>query len=325
MLLSPLAVKRLKEATTFYYYDWYPYATHSRRNELSRMFLEEAEKLLDQKAESAVKHLVEQYHRGEISYERYSESVEDISQEEGKRGAAYGQEYARNQVFDLAQKELEKIKKREHDLSLTDAKKQYEAEKRKTEQQIKEVVQQSLVAIEAAKQQHEASLGEVAKTQTQTLQQDQHAIVETTKTEIEQILLKRLQEEREQITKQITEQEDLRPAREAAQRAMALVEARERKAIIQKAIKNTAMGVGWILLAFILIALFFQFLANWALALGIVVFIGLRIIALFWKDVVPEGKLAEDKRQISLFQTQSEDYAGREEKERSALLLQRIS
>jgi hypothetical protein len=288
------------------------------------MFLEEAEKLLDQKAESAVKHLVEQYHRGEISYERYSESVEDISQEEGKRGAAYGQEYARNKVFDLAQKELEKIKKREHDLSLADAKKEYEAEKRKTEQQIKEVIQQSLVAIEAAKQQHEASLGEVAKTQTEILHQDQQAIIETTKTEIEQILLKRFQEEREKITQEIQEQEVLRPSREAVKRAMIQVETRERKAKAQKAVKGTAMGVGWLLLIVILFALAFPFLPNWTLILAIVVFIGLRMLHFFWKDIVPEGKLAEDKRQISLFQTQSEDYAGLGEEERSALLVQRI-
>src|SRR6266851_7172961 len=98
MLLNPTAVRRLKDVTA---YNYWPNTTHEQRNELARMFNEEAAKLLDQKAESTIKHVVELYSRGEIPYERYMELIEEVSKEEEVQGASYGGEYARNRAFDF--------------------------------------------------------------------------------------------------------------------------------------------------------------------------------------------------------------------------------
>lgn len=119
MLLNPMAARRLKDVTA---YTYYPLSTHARRNELARMFNEEAQKLLDQKAESTIKHLVERYSNGEITHEQYLELVEQVSKEEEARGAAYGGEYARNRAFEYAQKVLDRAKEQAYAISLAEAK-----------------------------------------------------------------------------------------------------------------------------------------------------------------------------------------------------------
>jgi hypothetical protein len=129
MMLNPDAVAKLKAVTGNY--SW-PYITHAQRNELARVFIQEAGRLLNQEAESRVKHAVECHSKGELSYEEYMELIEQISCEEEARGATYGGTYARNRVFDFAQKVLDREKKRIYDLSLADARKQFEQEKQKT-------------------------------------------------------------------------------------------------------------------------------------------------------------------------------------------------
>lgn len=130
MLLSPTAVRRLKDVTA---YGYYPDTTHEQRNRLARMFNEEAGKLLDQKAESTIKRAVELHSKGDISYEQYMEMIEEVSKEEEARGASYGGAYARNRAFEFAQKALDRAKEQAHALSLADAQKQYELEKQKEE------------------------------------------------------------------------------------------------------------------------------------------------------------------------------------------------
>lgn len=147
MLLSPKAVRRLKKVTQSYWYNWYPKATHTERNELSRMFLEEVNKLLDQKSESLVKRAVEQYVNGDLSYEQYLQRVEQIAQEEGERGADYGRTYASNQVFSLAQKEVERVKKHREGLEVLEAKQQMERERAETVTHIKATEQAALTAL----------------------------------------------------------------------------------------------------------------------------------------------------------------------------------
>lgn len=88
MLLNQKAVEKLKSVTEVTGYYWYPYRTHAQRNELSRIFIEEAGRLLDQQAESTIKHGVELYCKGNISYEQYSELIEQVSRDEEARGAA---------------------------------------------------------------------------------------------------------------------------------------------------------------------------------------------------------------------------------------------
>ena len=66
----------------------------------------------------------------------------ELIEEEAVRGAAYGEEYARNRVFDFAQQALDHVQK------------QYEIEKQKTEQSIRDIVQQSIEALETATHQH---------------------------------------------------------------------------------------------------------------------------------------------------------------------------
>ncbi|BCL81568.1 hypothetical protein ccbrp13_40330 [Ktedonobacteria bacterium brp13] len=107
MLLNPIAVEKLKDVTRRYHWTM---ITHSQRNELARMFIEEAGRLQDQKAESSIKHVVEVYSKGEITHERYIELIEQMSKEEETRGASYGGAYARNRVFDFAQKALDRAK-----------------------------------------------------------------------------------------------------------------------------------------------------------------------------------------------------------------------
>ncbi|MBO0781656.1 MAG: hypothetical protein J2P37_22775, partial [Ktedonobacteraceae bacterium] len=220
MLLSPQAVRRLKDVTA--YNNW-PNTTHEQRNELARMFNEEAGRLLDQKAESTVKHVVELHSSGDITFERYIELIEEISREEETRGAAHGGEYARNRVFEFAQKALDRAKDRAHALQLSDAKRQYELEKRKTEQGLREVVQQGMVDVKTAVQQHDADLKATAHEQKAGLVQDQERLVAHTKTEIEQVILARLQEERARREREIHEEEAARPAREAARTAIARI------------------------------------------------------------------------------------------------------
>ena len=322
MLLNPLAVKKLKEVTA---YNYWPYTTHEQRNELARMFNEEAGRLLDQKAESLVKHTVEIYSKGEIPYERYIERIEQVSKEEAMRGAAYGEEYARNRVFDFAQKALDRAKDQVHALSLTDAKKQYEMEKQKSEQSIKEVAQHSIATLETLTQQRDAEFKTITQKQKEELLHDQESIIERTKTEIEQSISRHLQDERDRQEREIHEQEDIRPAREATRTATERVAVLEKKVRTHKRLKIGLVGLGVVVfLALVIILLFFPPLPQWIIALLLAVIASIFATSSFWKSTISEDNITAYKRQIALYQTKSDEYAALSEEERCALLVQRI-
>jgi uncharacterized membrane protein len=319
MLLSPLAVEKLKGVTRSWYW---PYITHEQRNELARMFLQEAGRLLDQKAESAIYHAVERYSKGELPYERYIELIEQVSQDEAAKGAAYGAEYARNRVFDFAQKALDRVQEQAYALALTDAKKQYESEKQKTEQGIKDLMQHYEQTLRTMLEQQETDLTALTQQQKADLMQEHERIVERAKTEIEQVLLKHFQEERNRLEQEIREQEALRPAREAARAAIERVEQRSRRAQAQRRWRGGIFGLGVLVVLALIILLLFVPLPQWVIVLTLLVVIVIFVIASLWRSA--DATLAEDRRQVALYQTQSGEYAGKSEEERIALLVQKI-
>lgn len=321
MLLNPIAVKKLKAVTAFGYW---PYTTHERRNELAQMFLEEAGKLLDQKAESTVKHVVESYSNGEISYERYIELIEQVSKEEAARGASYGGDYACNRVFEFAQKALDRAKEQAYALSLADEKKQYEVEKQKAAQTIKDLVQQYVVTLETSMQQHDTQFEALTQKQKEDLIQNQESILEHTKTEVGHIISGQLQEERDKLEREIHEQEEMHPSREAARVAIERVALLEKKAQSHKLRKYALMGLGVVGFLSLAILLLFVSLPQWTILILLVVTASIFITSSLWKSPIPEDKIAGHKRQIALYQAKGGEYAPLSGKERYALLVQRI-
>src|SRR5690349_12088272 len=91
MLLNPRAVQQLRLVTANY--DW-PYTTHKQRNDLARMFIYEAGRLIDQKQEIELQRLAEQLQNSAITYEEFQSEVAKISEDEGERGSQQGREYA---------------------------------------------------------------------------------------------------------------------------------------------------------------------------------------------------------------------------------------
>jgi hypothetical protein len=261
----------------------------------------------------------------EISYEQYSEMIEEISQEEGKRGACYGEEYARNHVFEFAQKALDRAKDQAHALSLADAKKQYEIERQKTEQSLKNVVQQYLADVQTITQQHSEDLKTLTQEQKEDLTQNLEEITRHTKSEIEQVIATQLQDERKKLEQEIREQEDLRPARAAAQTAIQRIMQLEKRARNHLRRRNGLVGLGFAFVLLLAILLISFPPPQW-LSIAILIVIAAAFAASqLWKSGIPEDKLAEGKRQIALFQTKGGDYAGLSEEERCALLAQRVS
>ncbi len=318
------------------------------------MFREEAERLLDQKAESVIKHAVEQHTCGDISYEQYMEVIEQVSKEEEGRGATYGASYARNRVFDFAQNALDRAKERQHTLALADARKQFEEEKQKTNQILKEAVREGLEEVKTATQQHNADLETIVQQkqealiatltpildrtkalieQAETITDQQkdalrynlEMVVEQTKTEISQILTNQLQAEMRRREEAIREEERLRPAREAAHAAMARVTTLSRRARSHRLAKMGIEILGLLCIVLLLIVSAFSLLPQWGIALFLAVTISLGLIAYRWKSPVPEKMLTDYQQQIAQFQTKSGPYASLSEEERCALLIQNIN
>jgi predicted negative regulator of RcsB-dependent stress response len=288
------------------------------------MFNEEAGKLLDQKTESTIKHAVELYGRGDISYERYMELIEEVSQEEEARGAAYGGAYARNSVFEFAQKALDRAKDQAYALSLTEAKKQYELERQKAEQSLKEVVQQYLAEVQTITQQYDAELKTITQGQKEEFVQNQGEVIERTKAAIEQIISIQLQEERKRREQEIREEEALRPAREAAWTAIGRVATLEKKIRTHQQLKRGLVVLGWVFLAALLVILLFLSVPQWGTVIAIAAITLVLVIPALWKSPISIEKVAAYQREIALYQTGSGDYAPLSEEERCALLVQRI-
>jgi hypothetical protein len=321
MLLNPLAVEKLKDITV---YGWHPYTTHARRNELIRMFIEEAERLLDQKAESTIKHVVGLYSNGKISYEQYIELVEQVSEEEAKRGAAYGETYARNRVFDFAQQVLDRINEQAYDLALTDVKKQYEKEKQKADQIVKDFVQQYVTMLKTVTQQHDVELETLTQKQKEELTLNQESIIEHTKAEIEQVLARQLQEESERRERELHEQEELHPAREATRTAIERVALLEKKAQKHKQRRNGLVALGLVVFLALVISLLFFSFSQWITVIVLIVVAAIFVTFYAWKGSISDNMIAEHKRQVALFQTKSGEYAPLSEEDRCALLVQRV-
>jgi hypothetical protein len=339
MLLNPRAVEKLKSVT------WYPYyyRTHAQRNEQERRFLEETERLLDQQAESTIKHLVECYCQRDISYEEYSERVEQISKEEEVRGAALGAASARNHVFDFAQRVLDREKEQIATLTLAEAQKNYEVERQKADQVIKDAVQQGLAEIATATQQ----LDEQKNTNTQMLQalgdqkvadlnvltskQEEHLLhqheqlMEQTKTQIDQVVFSRLQEEIDKLGQEIHERENLRPARDAARTAIAHVTLQERQLKTYKLFRNGLRVLSALVFSALLLTLIFLSLPQWGIVVLLVIIAAIFIATLIWKSPVSETTVLGNKKEVAFFQTKSGDYGSPlNEEERCTLLVQRV-
>jgi hypothetical protein len=321
MLLNPMAVNKLNNVTRIAYY---PYTTHYLRNEATRAFLKEAGRLLDQQAESTVKHAIELYTTKEISYEQYLEIIERVSNEEAVRGAAYGGEYARNRVFDFAQTILDQAKEQAHELALLEAKKQYEREKQKTEQSLKEVVQHYLAEMQTMTERHDAELKTITQEQKEELVLNQGEIIERTKAAVDQMISTRLQEETSRREQELQEAEALRPAREAARTATEHVAALERKIRMHQWLRTGLAGLGVVCFVALVIILLFFSLPQWGTVIALAVIASILVSAFLWKSPIPEDKVAAYRREIACYQTKSDDYAPLSEEERCSLLVQRI-
>jgi len=342
MLLNLKAVKRLKRVTESMGYWYNTDETHAQRNELARMFIEEAGRLLDQKAEQTIKHNVELYCKGEISYERYSELLDQVSREEEARGATQGGAYARNHVFDFAQKAFEQEKDRIHALALAEVKKNSEVERQKADQVVKAAIQQGLAEIATTAQQYtqqheeekgkhvqalqdmvEQKIAELSSV-TQTHEKHLQRLVGETKTEVDVAISTRWQEETHKREQEIYEQEARRPTREAARAALNRVAMQEQKGQVHKRLRSGLIGLGGLLLCALIILLLLLSLPQWVSVLLIVIVASIFLTAWIWKSPLPEQTLLHNRKEVELFQTQSGDYASLSEEERCTLLVQRI-
>lgn len=341
MLLNPKAVQRLKLVTRArgYYYD--TYQTHSQRNEWTYMFLEEARKLLDQQAEQTIKHTVELYCAGEISYERYSELIEQISKEEEERGALQGGAYARNHVFDFAQKAVDREKERRHALALTEAQKKLEIERQKADQTLKTTIDQGLAEIAAINRQYTQQYDEetgkrvqvwqevVAQkvTELRSLAQKQeeqlHQLVAQTRTEMGEAIDRRWEEETRKMEQQMYEKETLRPAREAARAAIDRVTLQEQRVQRYHRLRGGLIGL-WVVLLLALVVTLFSSVPLWISILVIVLIALIFLTIVIWKSPILEQALLYNRKEVERFQTQSDDYTALREEDRCTLLVQRM-
>jgi len=342
MLLNPKAVKRLKQVTKSMGFWYNSYETHAQRNELARMFIEEAGRLLDQKAEQTIKHSVELYCKGEISYERYCECIDQVSREEEARGATQGGAYARNHVFDFAQKAFEQEKDRMHALALAEVRKNYEVERQKADQVVQAAIQQGLTEIATTTQQYTQQYEEEKGKRVQALQDIaeqkitelrsitqtheghlQHLVGET-KAEVDLAIATRWQEETHRREQEIYEQEVRRPAREAARTAIDHVTRQERQGQAHRRLKNGLIGLSVLLLVPLSILLLLPSVPRWVGVLLLLVVVAIFFLTLIWKSPHPEQTLQHNRKEVELFQTQSGDYASLGEEGRCTLLVQRI-
>ncbi len=342
MLLNPKAVKRLKRVTESMGYWHNTYETHAQRNELARMFIEEAGRLLDQKAEQTIKHHVELYCKGEITYERYCELIDQISRDEEARGATQGGAYARNHVFAFAQKAFEQEKNRMHALALAEAKKNYEMERQKADQVVKAAIQQGLAEIATTTQQYAQQYEEEEGKRVQALQDiveqkiaelnsitqthEEHLqhLVGETKTEVDVAISTRWQEETHRREQEIYEQETRRPAREAARAALDRVALQEQQWRVHKRLRNGLIGLGGLLLFAAIILVLLLSLPRWVSALLLAIVALTFLTAWIWKSPLAEETLLHNRKEVGLFQTQSGDYASLSEEDRCRRLVQRI-
>jgi hypothetical protein len=321
MLINPEAVEKLRDVTTM---RGYPGTTHRQRNEAIRSFLAEAGHLLDRQAESTVKHAVERYGAGELSYEDYQALIEQVGREEAKRGAALAETFARNRVFELAQRFLDQAQEHARQLQLLEARKQLEQEQQKTERLLRDLMQQHTDELQRFAQQikedltstHEAARNDVLSTH-QTL-------LEQTRQQVDRIILQYLQEERERQQREIREQEEQRPAREAVRTAIERVRLLEQRYSRHQWRLRGMVGLGLGIFLVFLVWLFFA-PPLWIEISTSLIAVALLVSAALWKNPVPEERLAAARREIALYQARSGEYAPLSEEERRALLLQRIA
>ena len=342
MLLNPKAVQRLKRVTESVGYWYNTYETHAQRNELARMFIEETGRLLDQQAEQTIKHSVELYCKREISYERYCELLDQVSREEEVRGAAQGGAYARNHVFDFAQRAFEREKDRMHALALAEVKKNVEVERQKADQVVKAAIHQGLAEIATTTQQYTQQHEEEEGKRVQALQDIvaqkitelssitqtheghlQHLVGET-KAEVDLAISTRWLEETHRREQEIYEQEVRRPAREAARTAIDRVTIQEQQRQVHRRLRNGLIGLSGLLLVPLIILFLLPSVPRWVGALLLLIVAAICFMALIWKSPHPEQTLQHNRKEVERFQTQSGEYASLAEEERCSLLVQRM-
>jgi hypothetical protein len=327
MLLNLEAVRKLKDVVQDYYNEdyYYPRTTHRQRNRMSHMFLEEAGKLLDQKAESTLKHAVEQYMEGEISYEQYSDVVEYISKEEGERGAAYGRESARNQAFKKAQKLLDEAKKRNDELKLTKEKKEYEAKRIEMVERLREAEKTSLAAIEVAKNKAGEQIVALVAQQKDILLADHEAVGQRTEQKIEELLVTKIAQAQEQAAQEIREQELLKPGRDAAQAAIRRAMDFEQRVQREKRWKYVLLVLTGLLSVGIIMGKVFFSWPDWSILFVLVGAILFFCIFALIDTKKWDERVKQNKREIGLYQTRGGEYAGLSDETRQAQLIERLT
>jgi hypothetical protein len=292
---------------------------------MSHMFLEEADKLLDQKAESTLKHAVERYMNGEISYEQYIEIVECASQEEGERGAAYGRESARNKTFEKAQKLLDEAKKRNDELKLTKEKKEYEAKRIEMVVHIREAEKSSLDAIESARTEAGEQVRALVEQQKDALLADHEAIEQQTEQKVEALLTTKIAQAQEQAIQEVREQELLKPGRDAVQAAIRRAEDFEQRVQREKGWKYFLLVLTGLLSVGIIMGKLFFFWPDWSILFVLVGGILFFCIFALMDTKKWDERVKQNKREIGLYQTRGGEYAGLSDEKRQARLIERIA
>ncbi|MBX5458772.1 MAG: hypothetical protein IRZ31_17915 [Thermogemmatispora sp.] len=148
---------------------------------MAKAFLAEAGRLLDQQAEATVKDAVERYCAGELPYEDYQEIIQQVSNEEAKRGAAPGETAARNRVFDLAQRLLDQAREHARQLQLIEAQKQLEQEHQKAEQMLRDLQQKHTSELQQYVQQIKEDLTSIHEAVKKDLISTREAAIEQTR------------------------------------------------------------------------------------------------------------------------------------------------
>jgi hypothetical protein len=327
MLLNLEAVRKLKDVVRDYYNEeyYYPRTTHRQRNRMSHMFLEEADKLLDQKAESTLKHAVERYLDGEISYEQYIEIVECTSQEEGERGAVYGRESARNKTFEKAQKLLDEAKKHDDELKLIKEKKEYEAKRIEMVVHIREAQKASLVAIESARTEAGEQVRALVEQQKDVLLADHEAIEQRTEQKVEALLTTKIAQAQERAIQEVREQELLKPGRDAVQAAMRRAVDFEQRVQREKRWKYFLLVLTGLLSVGIIMGKLFFFWPDWSILFVLVGGILFFCIFALMDTKKRDEQVKQNKQKIGLYQTRGGEFAGLSDEERQARLIEQIA
>jgi hypothetical protein len=216
-------------------------------------------------------------------------------------------------------------------------------ERQKADQAVKEAVQHGLAEITTATQRYEEqqhksiqALQEMAeqrqtdlkalisKQEENQLRQHEH-LVEQAKTEIDQVVSSRLQEDIHRREQEIYEQEELRPFREAARTATERVALQEKQVQAHKRLKNGLIGLDVLAFLALIVMLLFLSLPQWIIAVLLVIIAAIIITVWIWKSPVPEDTLMRNRKEVTLFQTKSGDYASPlGEEEQCALLVQHV-